>query len=161
MSQHEYEKHFSLEEAVTLLPYVRTLSEETQGELDRIRGEIILYKRIAQVRLEEELDELSEKLEEEKGEGPPPELSSHEDIVDLLDDKVSQYEKVAKDYIVALNDKGVQVKDIEKGLVDFPYLDQNGKEYFLCWHLGEEALLFFHELHTGYGGRMPITLLPD
>ena len=46
----------------------------------------------------------------------------------------------------------IQVKDIERGLVDFPAII-GGKEVFLCWELDEEEIEFWHELDIGYAGR--------
>jgi hypothetical protein len=45
--------------------------------------------------------------------------------------------------------------------LDFPYLTQEGEELFLCWHYGEDGILFFHDTEEGFSGRQPITLLPD
>jgi len=51
-----------------------------------------------------------------------------------------------------ISDRGIQVKDLKKGLVDFPHLrDEN--EVFLCWHLGEETISYWHEIEAGYAGR--------
>jgi hypothetical protein len=57
--------------------------------------------------------------------------------------------------LLALADAGVVVKDIDRGLVDFPAL-RDGREVFLCWQLGEDEVAHWHELETGYGGRRPL-----
>jgi hypothetical protein len=46
----------------------------------------------------------------------------------------------------------IQLKDLERGLVDFPAIIA-GREVFLCWEDGEEDIEFWHELDTGYAGR--------
>ncbi|MCP5516342.1 MAG: DUF2203 domain-containing protein [Verrucomicrobiales bacterium] len=46
----------------------------------------------------------------------------------------------------------IQVKDIERGLVDFPAI-LAGREVFLCWEEGEEEIGYWHELDGGYAGR--------
>ena len=46
----------------------------------------------------------------------------------------------------------IQIKDLERGLLDFPAL-VGGKEVFLCWENGEENIEFWHDLESGYGGR--------
>lgn len=51
-----------------------------------------------------------------------------------------------------ISDRGIQVKDLERGLVDFPHL-RDGQEVFLCWHLGEETISYWHEIEAGYAGR--------
>jgi hypothetical protein len=46
----------------------------------------------------------------------------------------------------------IQVKDLDRGLIDFPSL-REGKEVFLCWEQGEEDIDFWHDLEAGYAGR--------
>jgi hypothetical protein len=55
---------------------------------------------------------------------------------------------------------GVQVKDVDKGLVDFPAVHEGG-EILLCWHVGEESVEYWHSLEEGFAGRKPIDLLND
>ena len=47
---------------------------------------------------------------------------------------------------------GVQIKDFDRGLVDFPHL-RDGREVFLCWELDEDDIEFWHDIDGGYGGR--------
>jgi len=53
-----------------------------------------------------------------------------------------------------LEDLGVEVKSID-GLVDFRAL-LGDRQVYLCWHFGEDAVTFWHELETGFAGRQPI-----
>jgi hypothetical protein len=50
---------------------------------------------------------------------------------------------------------GVLVKDLEKGLADFP-TQFRGEEVYLCWKLDEEAIRFWHGTHEGFAGRKAI-----
>jgi hypothetical protein len=50
---------------------------------------------------------------------------------------------------------GITLRDIERGLIDFPALT-GGRHVWLCWELGEEKVEFWHELDTGYGSRRPL-----
>ncbi len=50
------------------------------------------------------------------------------------------------------NEREIQVKDVDRGLIDFPAF-VGGREVFLCWEKGEEDIEFWHDLETGYGGR--------
>jgi hypothetical protein len=50
---------------------------------------------------------------------------------------------------------GVLVKDLDKGLVDFPTLFR-GEEVYLCWKLEEASIQFWHSPHEGFAGRKPI-----
>jgi len=52
-------------------------------------------------------------------------------------------------------DTGVQVKDINIGLLDFSAL-KDGREVYLCWKYGEDDIAFWHEVDAGYTGRQPI-----
>jgi hypothetical protein len=51
---------------------------------------------------------------------------------------------------------GVQVKDPDSGLVDFPAAHPDGTEVLLCWRLGEGAVEFWHTLEDGFRGRKPL-----
>jgi hypothetical protein len=57
-----------------------------------------------------------------------------------------------------LHDLGIELKDTERGLIDFPALHE-GRRVLICWHLGEERIGYWHELTTGFAGRRPIALL--
>jgi len=50
---------------------------------------------------------------------------------------------------------GVQVKDLDSGLVDFPAL-RDGEEVLLCWQLGEDEIGWWHTLDGGFAGRQPL-----
>jgi hypothetical protein len=58
-----------------------------------------------------------------------------------------------------LRDLGLEVKDYERGLVDFPGV-VGGREVFLCWRIGEPAVQFWHDKDAGFAGRRPIPLQP-
>jgi len=46
----------------------------------------------------------------------------------------------------------IQIKDLERGLVDFPAII-GGREVFLCWEQSEEDIDHWHDLDAGYAGR--------
>ncbi|HEY7121409.1 MAG TPA: DUF2203 domain-containing protein [Solirubrobacterales bacterium] len=50
---------------------------------------------------------------------------------------------------------GIVLRDIDRGLVDFPAL-LDDREVYLCWELGEEEVAHWHDLEGGYGGREPL-----
>ena len=51
---------------------------------------------------------------------------------------------------------GVQLKDYDRGLLDFPSL-REGRVVLLCWQLGEgDRIEWWHDLETGFAGRQPI-----
>jgi hypothetical protein len=57
--------------------------------------------------------------------------------------------------IDAVVELGVQVKDIDEGLVDFPAL-RRGETVLLCWKLGEDRVGFWHTIEEGFAGRRPL-----
>jgi hypothetical protein len=57
--------------------------------------------------------------------------------------------------VAELTDLGVQLKDAQTGLIDFPS-QLEGEEVLLCWRLGEERVEFFHTETAGFAGRRPI-----
>jgi hypothetical protein len=57
--------------------------------------------------------------------------------------------------LVALQETGIVIRDVERGLVDFPAL-VGGHEVFLCWELGEDEVRHWHDLEDGYRGRRPL-----
>lgn len=51
-----------------------------------------------------------------------------------------------------LDRRGIELKDPEKGLIDF-FHERDGRVVYLCYLLGEPAIAYWHELHTGFAGR--------
>jgi len=61
--------------------------------------------------------------------------------------------------VAGLRKEGIEVKDLESGLVDF-YGLQEGEVVFLCWQRGESKVGFYHSLTGGYASRRPIAESP-
>ena len=59
-----------------------------------------------------------------------------------------------------LDDRGIVLRDIATGLLDFPAL-AGGRQVWLCWRLGEDRVEFWHGTEEGFAGRKPLTQLPD
>jgi hypothetical protein len=49
----------------------------------------------------------------------------------------------------------IVLRDLERGLVDFPSM-RDGREVYLCWEEGETEIAFWHDADAGYGGREPL-----
>jgi hypothetical protein len=61
----------------------------------------------------------------------------------------------AQDAIQEIDSIGVQVKDLDKGLLDFPC--QIGEQIvLLCWQLGEAKIDYWHTVEAGFQGRQPL-----
>jgi len=63
--------------------------------------------------------------------------------------------QAAKDAVAEINAIGVQVKDLDIGLLDFP-CNVEGEIVLLCWKLGEEKITHYHGMEEGFAGRKPI-----
>ncbi|HKD84226.1 MAG TPA: DUF2203 domain-containing protein [Terriglobales bacterium] len=61
----------------------------------------------------------------------------------------------AKDAVAEIDATGVQVKDLDIGLLDFPCL-VGDDVILLCWKLGEKGITHWHGMEEGFAGRKPI-----
>ncbi|MCC6581586.1 MAG: DUF2203 domain-containing protein [Phycisphaeraceae bacterium] len=60
-----------------------------------------------------------------------------------------------------LHHVGVELKDFERGLVDFPSVHE-GREIYLCWEFGEDHIKWWHETDAGFASRQEVEqLLPN
>jgi len=50
---------------------------------------------------------------------------------------------------------GVEIKDFDQGLCDFPHL-REGKIVYLCWKKGESRIEWWHDVEAGFAGRQPL-----
>lgn len=137
-----FEYYFSLEEAVRLIPEVKDAFRQAHAELDVVKDEIILYKRIHMA----------------KRERP---MGTNGDELEVLKEKWAAYEQVFNTWVEWFLERNILLRDMEKGLIDFPYRTRDGEEFLLCWHLGEDGIMHFHSPFEGFQGRKPITFLPD
>lgn len=60
-----------------------------------------------------------------------------------------------KDALAEIDATGVQVKDLDIGLLDFP-CEVEGRTVLLCWKLGEKSITHWHGVAEGFAGRKPI-----
>lgn len=143
----QIQKYFTLESAVKLIPFIKETFDTAYQDLAQMQDDIVLYKRLHNL-YEKEDSELEETLHLQA-------------MGDVLQYKYQEFEARFHHWIDLFAEEGILVKDFRKGLVDFPYLAQDGTEYLLCWHMGEDGLFYFHGTEEGFTGRKPITFLPD
>jgi hypothetical protein len=122
---YQFNKHYTRDEARALLPQV----QGWLSQLMALRGE-----------LEASEQPLSRLLEQGWDTGG-----------DLVNRWVRTLVRL-QDVIVEFYRREIQIKDLDRGLIDFPALLE-GKEVFLCWEQGEQDIEFWHPLDTGYAGR--------
>ena len=132
------DRTFTPEEANTALAEVRPLVERMvaarEALLDAQRRQAELVARVAS-----------------NGSGlSPPDVSA----------VAAEVQEASAELVAAveeLQDLGVQVKDLDRGLVDFP-CEHRGRVVLLCWELGEDEVAFWHGADEGFAGRKPLPL---
>ncbi|MFY0545420.1 DUF2203 domain-containing protein [Brevibacillus sp. H7] len=126
-------KYFTLDEANQMLPYVQTelaLLQEIKRNFYRTYYELQqLKKRQPSAETDDEIFKLECRL-------------------DFMEMEMQQH-------INQMLAKGIQVKDIDIGLFDFPAV-LNGDEVLLCWRQGESSITHYHGVSEGFAGRKRI-----
>jgi hypothetical protein len=123
------ERIFTLAEAQSLLPRLRSLLKEIVEEWERVRN---LNPDVQKARDKAQYDGYSK---------------SGVEYVESVSHLMFLIQQI--------KDMGVLLKDADKGLCDFPYL-RHGRVVYLCWQLGEDDIQFWHEIETGFAGREPL-----
>jgi len=131
------DRTFTLEEAQTLLPVLESL----------LRTAIDGKKLIESV--DAELQELAHRVFLRGG--------ILVNIVHMARRKAEREKAIqrVKDAIAEIDATGVQVKDLDIGLLDFP-CEVDGRTVLLCWKLGEKSITHWHGVTEGFAGRKPI-----
>jgi hypothetical protein len=60
-----------------------------------------------------------------------------------------------RESIAEIDSIGVQVKDLDQGLLDFPFRLEE-EIVLLCWRMGETAIEHWHTVESGFQGRQPV-----
>ena len=124
-------KIFTVQEANALLPNVRTIVGKIQRE----------HRRIS--RYSEDAKKAADAAE--RGGGGFVDGVAYAALLHELTTQLTELEAL-----------GVQLKDFERGLVDFPSL-RDGRVVLLCWQLGEgDELEWWHDVDAGFAGRTPL-----
>ncbi len=122
---YRFQKHYTRDEAQALLPQIREWL-------------------VALRRLQQTLEKSEKRLNGLKADGGGAGGALVNEWTRTLAD--------INDIFRAFQRREVQIKDLDRGLIDFPALI-GGREVFLCWEEGEEDIEFWHELDAGYAGR--------
>jgi hypothetical protein len=131
------QKTFTLEEAHSLLPVLRSLLKRAMD------GKGVIEE------VEKELQDLKHRI-----------LLSGGLRVDVPAVAVRRAERDKafqniKDTLAEIDAIGVQVKDLDIGLLDFPCA-VGDEIVLLCWKYGEEKIEFWHGMEEGFKGRKPL-----
>ena len=130
-------KTFTLSEAQTLLPVLEALLKRAQQA----------GRRAAELGFE--MQQLSQRIFFAGG--------MHVDVVRAARRRAEREKalKEATDTVAEIGEIGVQVKDLEQGLLDFPCMLE-GRTVLLCWKLGEKEIGYWHTEEDGFAGRKPL-----
>jgi len=124
-------KYFTVDEANRSLAYVTKVVGDITACYDRV---VDLRKRI--------------------------EMPSPEDKIESLETRYEQAMDQLSDLVDELHHVGVELKDFEKGLIDFPAIHE-GREIYLCWQQGEQQIEAWHEIDAGFAGRQSMDQLAE
>ncbi|WP_333649548.1 DUF2203 domain-containing protein [Candidatus Binatus sp.] len=132
-----FDKLFSEEEANELIPRLEILMRQLQMQATSLRA------RIDELSVTDPsiLDCTMSKIV-----GRYPELRS---FATNMADATAQIESF-----------GCILKDIDLGLIDFPY-DADDEVVFLCWQFGEPRVVAWHSVNSGFSERQPMPGAPD
>jgi hypothetical protein len=126
----EDKKYFTVEEANRLIPQIKALVEELRLGRRRLLNHRPTAEAIAH---------------KAGGNGGGGDAATY----------LADYSRTFRSALAQLQDMGVVVKDIERGLIDFPHW-RGDREVYLCWEYGEERIDYWHETDSGYSGRQPL-----
>jgi len=131
------DRTFTLDEAHSLLPVLESLLRTA------ITGKKVMEE------VEAEMQALTHRIFLNGG--------THVDVVATARRKAerAKAEQSAKDALAEIDSIGVQVKDIDIGLLDFP-CEVEGQIVLLCWKMGENSITHWHSPEEGFAGRKPI-----
>jgi len=139
LGKHRFDKLFSAEEANELIPRLEVLVRDLQIQADAMR------KRISDLaRFDDKLSQLD----------LPKVIARYPELRPLA----SRMSEIASE----IQEMGCFLKDIDQGLVDFPFLieadgdDEDDDVVFLCWQYGEPRIVAWHSVEAGFGQRRPL-----
>ncbi len=75
-----------------------------------------------------------------------------------LEEKTKKHDYLAEEIqkdISAITEKGCILRDVDRGVIDF-YAIMDESVVFLCWQQGEDSVMYWHPIQTGFNGRQPL-----
>lgn len=121
--------YFTVEEANALLPTLRPIVREMLG---------------ARQRIVDAQPDLWPMLEKAVGNGGSQKAGA----------VLADFEKIQR-AVKAVEGLGLQLKDINQGLLDF-LSEREGRVVYLCWRYDEPSVAHWHDLEAGFAGRQPL-----
>lgn len=131
------ERTFTYEEAESLLPVLEVLLRRAVADKARLES------------VEGELKRLAERVFLSGG------LLLDAQWAASRKQQKQRLSQSLRDALAEIQAAGVQVKDLDVGLLDFP-CQVEGEVILLCWKLGEKKIGYWHGMEEGYRGRKPV-----
>jgi hypothetical protein len=125
-------RSYSLEEANALIPQVRA---------------VLLQLAVEQRRLDASHAEMHRQLDA-NGDPESAAAATRQEV------EVADIREGMRTLLVHLGEMGVELRDVEMGLVDFPG-EREGAPVWLCWRLADPRVAFWHRADEGYANRRP------
>jgi hypothetical protein len=125
-------RSYSIEEANALMPQVRAVLLQLaveQRRMDNVHAE--MHRRLA-------------------GNGDPASAAE----AGRLERDTAGIAEGMRTLVTLLEELGVQLRDVDMGLVDFPG-ERDGRPVWLCWRLSDPTVAFWHGIDEGYATRRP------
>ena len=130
-------KTFTLDEAQSLLPVLESLLKRA------------LESKQAAEKVEADLSALSQRIYVSGG------MYVNVGAVAKQRAEVEDHTQRMRESIAEIDAIGVQVKDLDSGLLDFP-CRMDDEIVLLCWRMGETAIDHWHTMDSGFQGRQPV-----
>jgi hypothetical protein len=83
-----------------------------------------------------------------------------QDAREALSRAQNEYVKTLNFWVEKITERGVILRDLREGLLDFPAQDGD-LEYLLCWKIDEPDIHFWHLESDGFRGRKPLVTLDE
>jgi len=125
-------RSYSIEEANDLIPQVRA---------------VLLQLAVEQRRLDVSHAEMHRQLD---ANGDPEAAAA----AVRQETEVAEIREGMRTLLVHLGEMGIELRDVEMGLVDFPG-ERDGAPVWLCWRLADPRVAFWHGTDEGYASRKP------
>jgi hypothetical protein len=137
LPSYQFDKVFTPAEANDLIPRLEVAIRELQTKADELRQRIAELVKLDPAVRQLALPQIIERY---------PQLRKSGSELAQAAEKIESY--------------GCLLKDIDQGLVDFPWEMDENRVVFLCWQFGEPAVIAWHPVDGGFAQRKPLPGAP-
>jgi hypothetical protein len=133
-------RYFTVDEADAMVPWLG----QCFGRILQLRSQLrALYSALEELGQRPDPDNLV------RNDGPEEVRMTRAKFVGVME--------LLQEELVAIQNEGVEIKDLDTGLCDFWSVSIiPGTEVYLCWRYGEKQIAYYHEPHAGFAGRKPL-----